>query len=335
MPRSTQRPTLADVAREAGVSAMTVSRVINHTGRISAGTRAHVQEVIARLGYRPSRAARTLVTHRTALIGVVVPDITNPYFAEIVQGIETVAVETDHNVLLANTNESPARERAVLHQLDETTVDGIIVCSSRLPDEDLIPLLELHPAVVVVNRRVPPHLASCVRSQFSLGYRAHQAALILLKAGHTRIGYVHLQRSAAIHSIEDFRQRLAALGVSIAPEWCTTCLPTWQAGYQAGQELLARAPELTAVIGGNDLVALGVMRAAIEAGRQIPRDLAIIGGDDILIASQVTPPLTTFHVPKYDIGVMAARLLFERMAGRLEYQEYVYAETFIPRGSAP
>jgi LacI family transcriptional regulator len=158
-----KRVTLNDVAREAGVSAMTVSRVINNTGRISDATRARVRSVIDLLGYRPSRAARTLVTNQTFMIGVVVPDITNPYFAEIVQGIEEVAWEHDYSVLLANTGENPRREEAVLDQLDDSTVDGVIVCSSRLANDVLFPLLEKQQAVVSVNRRVPIPLASVVR----------------------------------------------------------------------------------------------------------------------------------------------------------------------------
>ncbi len=334
MPTKRKRVTLEDVARAAGVSAMTVSRVINHTGRISPATRQHVSEVIEQLGYRPSRAARTLVTAKTGMIGVVVPDITNPYFAEIVHGIEDVAWEAEYSVLLANTNENPAREAAVLSQLDDAAVDGLIPVSSRLPDETLLPLLKQHRAVVTINRQFP-RVASCVRPRHGYGFRAYQSALYLAHAGHERIGYINLQRSLINMQIETLIERMAEHNITIRREWCATCLPTWEAGYQTGHVLLAEHPELTAIIAGNDLVALGVMRAAIELGRRIPHDLALIGGDDILLASQVTPPLTTFRVPKYEIGASAARLLFARMDGDLSYQEYLYEEEFIPRGSAP
>src|SRR5512145_2960524 len=142
MVKRQQRATLEDVAREAGVSTMTVSRVVNNTGRISEETRRHVHDVVMRLNYRPSRAARALVTRQTLMIAVVVPDVTNPYFAEIIKGAEDVAWEHGYGVLLANTNESQAREAAVLNQLEETTADGLIVVSSRLPENILLPLLE-------------------------------------------------------------------------------------------------------------------------------------------------------------------------------------------------
>ena len=329
-----KRVTLQDVAREAGVSAMTVSRVINHTGRISPATRQHVSEVIDALGYRPSRAARTLVTTKTWTIGVVVPDITNPYFAEIVHGIEDTAWEAGYSVLLANTNESPARETSLLSQIDESAVDGLIPVSSRLSDDDLRPLLEQHRAVVTINRQFPA-LASCVRPRHGYGFRAYEAALYLARAGHTRIGYISLIRSLINMQIEDLIARLAEKDIAMRREWCASCLPTWDAGYQTGRRLLAEQPDLTAIVAGNDLVALGVMRAAIEAGRCIPGDLALIGGDDILLASQVPPPLTTFSVPKYEIGVHAARLLLKRMEGDLTYREYLFDEKFIERGSAP
>lgn len=330
-----KRVTLADVAREAGVSAMTVSRVINETGRISDATRARVRTVIENLGYRPSRAARTLVTNRTYMIGVIVPDITNPYFAEIVQGIEDVAWEHDYSVLLANTSETPRREEAVLDQLEDSTIDGVIVCSSRLPDEVLFPLLEKQHAVVVVNRRVPQHLASVVRSRFELGDRAKRAAEHLIRSGRQRIGYLRLIRSAALPPLEAFTAFIRSRNVAVNPNWYLDCAPTWDAGYKACRQLLARSPELDAIIGGNDLVALGAMRTVLEAGYCIPDDIAIVGGDDILLASQVTPPLTTFRSPKYNIGTTAAQMIFDQLEGDTDYHEYLFGEDLIVRESAP
>ncbi len=329
------RVTLQDVAREAGVSTMTVSRVVNNTGRISQATRQHVKEVITRLGYRPSRAARALVTNKTMMIGVIVQDITNPYFSEIVQGIEDVASETGYSVLLVNTNETPEREEAALSQLDDSMIDGLIVCSSRLPDKILLPLLERHHALVSVTRRLPKALASCVVPRHKHGHRVHMAALYLAEHGHQKIGYIHLSRSLVAMSVEEFIERLSAKNILIKPEWTLSCMPTWEGGYSAAKHLLTEQPELTAIIGGNDLVALGTMRAANELGRRIPDDLAVIGGDDILVASQVSPPLTTFRAPKYDIGAMAARLLFKRIEGDTTYQEYIYDEVLIERGTAP
>jgi LacI family transcriptional regulator len=328
-----KRVTLQDVAREAGVSSMTVSRVVNDTGKISQATREHVRAVIARLGYRPSRSARALVTNRTYLLGVTVPDITNPYFSTMVHGIEDVASENGYSVLLVNFNETPAREHAALNQIDDSTIDGLIACSSRLPDDVLFPLLEHHRAVVSVNRPLPDHLGSCVLARYRYGYRSYLAAHYLSERGYERIGYVPLKRSFVAMQIDELITRLANDGITVKEEWTASCLPTWEAGYAAGRDLLARHPQLDAIIGGNDLVALGVMRAAVELGHRVPDDLAIIGGDDVLLASQVNPPLTTFHVPTYEIGDMAARLLFRRLGGDEQYREHIYDETLVERSS--
>jgi LacI family transcriptional regulator len=328
-----KRVTLEDVARQAGVSTMTVSRVINNTGRISQATRDRVREIILQLDYRPSRAARTLVTNKTFMVGLVLPDITNPYFAEVVQGVEHVAWQRDYSVLLVNTDENLAREQAALSQIEETTVDGIIVCASRLPDYVLLPLIEKHQCVVAVNRQIPHHLASVVRSRYAQGHRALRAAELLIELGRQRIGYIRLARSAIAVEADEFVRAVQARGIPSSPEWCVTCPPNWQAGYEAGRALLTSHPELDAVIGGNDLVALGAMRAAIELGRNIPGDLAVVGGDDILMASQVTPALTTFRSPKREIGTIAAQLLFKRIDGDTDYYEHLYDEMLVRRES--
>jgi len=333
MEKEQHRITLQDVARAAGVSLMTVSRVMNNTGRISDETREHVRAIAEQLGYRPNRAARTLVTNRTNLMGVVTPDITNPYFAEILQGIEATAWQEGYNVLLMNTNENPEREKAVLNQLDDSMVDGVIMCSSRIPNEDLFPLLRKHRCVVSITRRIPKDVGSAVLSQNHIGYRAVLAAKYLYSTGRRHIGHLQLVRGSSTFGSFDFVKALEAEGIVIDPSCCRPTSPTWKAGYEQGAMLLQDHLELDAVVGGNDLVALGLMRAAAELGRRIPEDLALVGADDILTASQVTPPLTTFRSNKYETGAMAARLLLLRMQGDLTYRELVFTEELIIRGT--
>jgi len=330
-----QRVTLTDVAREAGGSPMTVSRVINDTGRISATTRVHVRAIAAQIGYRPSRAARALVTKRTMMVGAIVPDITNPYFATIVQGIEDQAWERGYSVWLANTNETLSREEAVLSQIEESSVDGRIVCSYRLPDEVLLPLIEKHEAVVLINRSAPGHLANTVRSRNGYLYRLRVAAEHVLRSGKRRFGYIPLRHSAFQAGRDHYLRVLSELGAEEHPEWCVECAPTWQAGYTTGYALLDTSPAGDAIIGGNDLIALGILRAAQDLGRRVPDDVAITGSDDILLAAQVKPSLTSFRVPTYAMGSMAAQLLFRRMAGDMTYIEHLYDEELIVRESAP
>jgi LacI family transcriptional regulator len=333
MPKKQQRVTLEDVARVAEVSMMTVSRVINNKGRISEETRQRVFDVIDKLGYRPNRAARTLVTNRTNLVAFVVPDITNPYFAEIFEGAEDTLRDEGYNVLVANTNETTSREKTILQQLENGTVDGLISCSSRLPDEELFPLLERYPNVVSITRPIPKHMGSVVTSDFHQGFRALIAIRHLYQTGHRKIAYLGLKHYEIFVDMQDFKQRLAEDGIILLDEYYVACEPKWKAGYEAGYQLLQQHPELDAMVGGNDLVTLGVMRAALDLGWKIPDDLSLIGADNILLASQVTPPLTTFRMDKYQIGVEAANLLLKRINGDTTYREYQYKTEFVIRGS--
>jgi LacI family transcriptional regulator len=333
MPRKQQRVTLGDVARVAEVSMMTVSRVINNKGRMSDETRQRVLDVIDKLGYRPNRAAQTLVTNRTNLVGFVVPDITNPYFAEIFEGVEDTLREESYNVLVANTNETTSREKTILQQLENGTVDGLISCSSRMADEELFPLLERYPNVVSITRPIPKHMGSLVVSDHHLGFRALSGIRYLHEIGHRKIAYVGLKHYEVFVDMNEFKRLLAQDGIYLADELYVTCEPKWKSGYEAGYKLLQTYTHLDAVVGGNDLVALGIMRAALDLGIKIPDDLSIIGADDILLASQVSPPLTTFHIDKYQIGAEAAKLLLQRIAGDTTYREYQYKTELIIRGS--
>ena len=150
----TDRITMADVARKAGVSQMTVSRVVNDKGDVSEATRQRVLEVIERLGYRPSGIARGLATQRTGTLGLVVPDVANPFFSDVARGVEHVAHAEGYNVFLCNTEEDPQRELDVLRSLEEKRVDGLVLCSSRLSEDELLGVVARHLSVVLVNRRL-------------------------------------------------------------------------------------------------------------------------------------------------------------------------------------
>src|SRR5512138_65873 len=185
------RVTMSDVARKAGVSLMTVSRVINNKGDVSSETRQRVLEVISNLGYRPSAIARSLATRETATIGLVVPDVSNAFFAEITQGVERLAYSKGYHVFLCNTEEDPQRELAVIQSLEEKRVDGLILCSSRLDEEKLLDVLANLPAAVLINRR----LHQTVDDTFdTVSLDDEQggwlAAHHLIQSGHRQIGFL-------------------------------------------------------------------------------------------------------------------------------------------------
>src|SRR5512138_1033212 len=185
------RVTMSDVARKAGVSLMTVSRVINNKGDVSSETRQRVLEIISHLGYRPSAIARSLATRETATIGLVVPDVSNAFFAEITQGVERLAYSKGYHVFLCNTEEDPQRELAVIQSLEEKRVDGLILCSSRLDEERLIETLASLPAVVLINRRlyqtVEDTFDSVTLDDERGGWLATQH---LIQRGHRQIGFL-------------------------------------------------------------------------------------------------------------------------------------------------
>ena len=332
----TGRVTISDVAREAGVSLMTVSRVINGKGEISASTRQHVLDVIALLGYRPSGIARGLATQRTGTIGLVVPDIANPFFSDVARGAEDRARAAGYHVFVCNADESPQRELSVLESLEEKRVDGLVLCSSRVKDDHLRAALEHHPAAVLVNRRLPEARVGAIMLADDAG--AQLAIQHLLQSGHRAIGFLagpltsYSSRQRAI----GYEAALEAAGISHNLDWVCPCSYEVNGGKETALALLSDHPELTALFCYNDLVAVGALQACADLGLQVPEDLAIVGFDDIPMAAVVTPALTTCRVPRHELGDQAMKLLLDRIHGCTEdCREFVLYPTLIVRASAP
>jgi LacI family transcriptional regulator len=315
------RVTIADVARTAGVSYQTVSRAINGKGEISAETRQRVLAAVEALGYRPSSIARGLATNRTLTIGLVVPDIANPFFPEIAKGAEEAARAAGYSLLLCNTTEDPEREARILANLEEKWVDGLVLCSSRLPDDLLGQLLSRHRAAILVNRPLPaaelaPDLpASSVQVDDALGARL--AVTHLVRRGCRKIGF--LAGPPASYSgrarREGYTAGLAAAGLAFDPGLILPCAPVLTGGIEAAGQMLAERPNVDALLCFNDLVAVGALQALTAAGRRVPQDVAVIGADDIALAALVTPALTTVRVAQHDIGARAVEALLRLVHG--------------------
>jgi LacI family transcriptional regulator len=329
------RVTIADVAREAGVSSQTVSRVINNKGEIRAETREAVMAVITRLGYRPSSIARGLATNRTYTIGLSVPDIANPFWPEIARGVEDVAWERGYHIFLCNTTETPEREESVLRMFEDKRVDGVIVCGARQPDDRLLPLINKHPAAVLVNRTLAGSGAGCVIADSHLG--AVTAMRHLLGGGRRRIAFLAgppTSQNGRRH-MSGYRDALQAAGLLCDEGLIVPCLPYIEGGLLATRALLADRPDVDAIYCYNDLIAFGALQACAEIGRRVPEEIAVVGFDDILLAQVITPALTTLHVPKYDIGAHAARMLLAMIEGRPTPGQVVVEPQLVIRASAP
>ncbi len=313
---ATERITLADVAARAGVSLMTVSRVVNDRPGVGSETRERVREAIDALGYRPNIVARGLKAASSRSIGLMVPDVTNPYFPELVRGAEDVAIEHGYTLLLTNVIEDANRETLALRTFEDHMVDGVIACSPRLDNEDLYPLLKRHRAVVLVNRRTDPKIAGSVRIDHELGARLLVRHLHQL--GCRTFGFLtgpphsHAGRERMLGVDRETRE----LGIEFSHARTVPCAPTVEGGVEAAGELFEREPGIDALMCFNDLVAAGAMQALKERGRRVPEDVAVVGYDDIVFARMFTPALTTIKAPTYELGQQAAGMLLDRMQGR-------------------
>jgi LacI family transcriptional regulator len=332
----TKKITIADVAQEASVSMMTVSRVINHKDGVSETTAQRIWEIINRLGYRPSGLARGLASNKTRTLGLVVPDIGNPFFSDIALGLEHSAYIHAYNVFLCNTDEDPQREADVLQSLEEKRVDGLVICSSRLDDATLVENLSRFPAVVLVNRDLPDQVGLSVMIDDQYGARS--ALRHLIDTGHQAIGFLAGPKSSASgrKRLAGYRETLQGAGLDPEPGWVQHCSPNAEHAREAAALLLGNHPELTALFCYNDLVAVGALKAAASQGRKVPQDLALVGFDDILLAEMVVPALTTCRVPRYDLGVHALDLLLAQMNSCAEDCANILVQPeLIVRQSAP
>jgi LacI family transcriptional regulator len=326
---------MSDVAREAGVSLMTVSRVVNDKDGIRTETRQRVQEVIERLGYRPSNLARGLATQKTGTIGLVVPDNANPFFSEVARGVEHLAYINGYTVFLCNTEENTKREYDILRLLDDHRVDGVILCSPRLEDADLLEAIARQPATVLVNRPLHNNPVASVMIDAQLGGRLIAGHLI--EAGHKRIGILAGPRTSLSgrDRMMSFVQTIRDAGIEQPEEWILHCSPTIKGGTSAAKQLIQSYPELTALICFNDLVAVGALQACKQLGRSVPDSLAVTGFDDIPMAAFVTPALTTCHMHRHELGRQAMQLLLNLMTGEEHESDIVLKPHLVVRDSSP
>lgn len=307
--------TLKELAMRANVHPSTISRVANNDPglRISAETRERIETLLRETGYQPNGIARGLKLRQTKVLAVVIPDVTNPFFAALFRGVEDAAAPRGFNVLLCNTDGLPERQRSHLQSLQARRVDGVIVASSFLKDPSVHELRRQKGPYVLVNRFSDEGEDPFVGSDDLLG--GQLATEHLLELGHTRIG--HLAGKATV-STGVLRRRgyiaaHAAAGIPVDPQLIVETGYTEEAGVIAARRILALQDPPTALFAVTDMVALGAASVARQLGLRIPEDLAIVGYNDIPLAGRVSPGLTTMHVPIHEFGSVAVRLLLEQL----------------------
>jgi DNA-binding LacI/PurR family transcriptional regulator len=296
--------TINDVAAAAGTSISTVSRAFHEPDMVRADTRERTLEAAAALGYTPNRAARGLITGRTANVGLVVPDVANPFFPALIKGAQARARARDHALLLVDTDEDPNTEAQVIRGMAKQ-VDGVIAVSSRMSDRALAEVAQLT-TLVLVNRRGAPDVPAVL---LDMGGGMRQAVEHLHALGHRRCVYLNGPRA----SWSNRQRRLALRATSKRLGMTVSELGPFEPSYDAGVLAadLALAEDATAIVAYNDLVALGVNARLAARGVVVPDDVSVVGFDDIQFAGMASPALTTVAVPAALAGRAAVDLLLE------------------------
>jgi LacI family transcriptional regulator len=309
--------TIKDVALRAGVSVTTVSHVVNDTRHVSAKGRERVELAIRELGYVPNAMARSLKSNTTSTLGMLIPNSSNPYFAEIVRIVEDRCFGAGYTLVLCNTDDEPRRQSVYLQVLAERRIDGLIVVSTGDDDSLVTQLQGLRIPTVLVDREIADPSCDLVETAHMQG--GLLAVRHLLSLGHKRIACLGGPEglTPSEQRIEGWRMALAEAGnTPNADALLWRGAFTSQSGYEAMHAILRTEHPPSAVFVCNDLMAIGALRAAHESGVHVPDELSIVGFDDIELSAYTSPPLTTVAQPKERIGALAVDMLLERVSGK-------------------
>jgi LacI family transcriptional regulator len=328
-------PRLKDVAEAAGVHISTASRALNERTAVllNPATLERVRETADGLGYRVNGMARALKTRRSMSIGMVVPDITNPFFPPVVRGAEDVLDRAGYSLLLSSSDNDLGKARRQTAAMLEGQADGLLLAMARRHDPLVADLRAGGTPLVLVNRTIDRGGVSAVVPDDFHG--ALEAVEHLYALGHRRLAFVGgpLSTSNGARRRASFDETVQRLGL---PEVAALEALAFdeQAGYAVAQTLHTEHPRITGVVAGNDLIAVGIIVAAAERGRNCPRDISVVGFNDMLLAGRLQPPLTTIRIPQYDVGTRAAELLMALVAEPARRPETVLISgELIVRGS--
>lgn len=306
--------TIYDIAKAAGVGKSTVANALTGKGTISEATRQRILQLAREMGYRPSLVARNLSQHKTLTIALILPNLANPFYPEIVEAVENNVREHEYQTLICNTHYDFALGRHQMERLMSRWVDGYIIMGLSMDSNDISRYVKQGLPIVLCDwqeNESPPGIAQ-VSVDF---YRAGQlAAEHLLELGHRRIAVI-VDAPQQILRLGGFQSITQAAGIALPQEMIELGNSTLESGYASAKKLLARPVLPTAIFATNDWMAVGAMETVLEKGLRVPQDISIVGLDDIVISAHLRPPLTTIAVPKTRLAKEATELLLGQIDG--------------------
>ncbi len=318
------RVTMHQIAKAAHVSLGTVSHVLNETAPVRDTLKKRVLDAIASLGYRPNQLSRGLRLNRTSLIGVVIPDITNPFFPAVVRGIEDVAYKNSFRLVLCNADNDSAKEAAYLNDLRSFLPAGIVVFPSL---DSIVSPNSSSPPIVCVDSRPKGWKGDSVTVANIVGGR--QAARHLLEMGHRQFGVVSVSNNLTVFKdrLKGFLSCTKEAGIHVEPAYVQEAFFDRASGYAAGQRLLKLTPRPTAIFAASDMMAIGVLAAVRDAGLRCPEDVSVVSFDGLDLSEMTFPALTSIVQPSYELGAVAAQLLLDRIQGLDTPAQHIVLET--------
>jgi LacI family transcriptional regulator len=306
--------TIYDVAREANVSMATVSRVVNGNPNVKPVTRKKVLEVIERLGYRPNAVARGLASKKTTTVGVIIPDISSIFYAELARGIEDIATMYKYNIILSNSDQNPEKELHLFNTMLGKQVDGIVFMSGNITEEHVAEFEKSSAPIVLAGSIEESKTVPSVNIDYEQA--VYDAVKEFIEKGHKHIAFVIgplYEPKNSQKKLVGYKRALEEAGIPFNEDFIVEGDYTYDSGIEAFDKLMESAEKPTAILVGSDEMALGVVHGAEDKGYRIPDDFEIITSDNTRLSLMVRPQLTTLVQPLYDIGAVAMRLLTKLM----------------------
>lgn len=300
--------TIKDIARIANVSVATVSRVVNKGPKVGKKTRQRVQEIMDDLGYKPNANARALVTNKNTTIGVIIPDVSDPFFAALAHGVDNIARKNNIQLLISTCSIDADSERNAINLLQERQCQSIIFHSKKIPDDELAKLCEHLPGLILINRHIEKYEHRCIWLDNKEGGKI--AARHLVALNHKNIACISSKYSIddPVDRLKGFIDELSTHQLSIEDELIVYCSPNQLGGEEAAQQLISSGKRFTSIFVYNDAMAIGVIATLEDNGLRVPRDVSVIGFDDVLLSQYSRPKLTTLCYPIIQMAEDAALL---------------------------